>query len=60
MSMDGEAILKPRETRTVSFEIDDDDSVNYNVRGEIAHNFVFTRFASDQFSTVNEVRFKKA
>ena len=50
--------LAPRETRTVSFEIDDNASVQYNVRKEIALHFVFTRFATDVYSTVTEVRFK--
>ena len=58
MKMDGSTILKPRETRTVTFEIPDDASVTYNVRKEIPLHFIFTRFATDANPTVNEIRFK--
>lgn len=48
MVMDNQnATLMPRETRTISFEIENNASVVYNVRKEIALHFIFTRFSSD-------------
>lgn len=55
--MNGDATLQPRDQRTITFEVDA-DFVNYNVRKEISYHMVYSRFATDVSSTVNEIRFK--